>query len=45
MALFRKNAGISAHKWGTAAEYLNAVENNGFNLDMVEIPTPKTLMF
>ncbi len=45
MALFCKKAGISAHKWGTAAEYLNAAENNGFNTDMVEIPAPKTFMF
>ncbi len=45
MALFRKKAGISAHKWGTAAEDLNAAENNDFNPDMAENPAPKAFMF
>lgn len=45
MALFRKKAGIFAHKWETAAEDLNAAENNGFNPDIAENPAPKAFMF
>ncbi len=45
MALFCKKAGISAHQWRTATKGLDAVENNGFNPDMVEISAPKAFVF
>ncbi len=45
MALFCKKAGISAHKWRTAAEGRNGVENNGFKPDMAGNPAPKAFMF